>query len=469
MDGAGIQRLFSAIREHDVQSVETLATEEPKLVNDSVFYIRTTPLHLAASLGQLEILMLLLKHSARVNAVNSRKQTPLMLACKNGRSACIGPLLDNDANVLAVDRANGRTCLHYAAKGGHIECVCKILTAAETGPVANSWGFVRYLNMRDVYGATTLHLAALGGHTSVVKRLLECGAMVLATTATNGSGQGSSPLHLAARSGSVDCVRELLAWGAERDVTDIMGHSPYGIALQHKNIACAALLNPNSPEPLVWPSSWKFIIELEPQAKTLLKTALAHANDEWERQLTLDSMPINSSAVVPSSEPTGLAGNSSLNLEESQLERSSSVAQEVCCICFEEQCTLEVQECGHQMCAKCTLSLCCHNKPNPSVCVSPPPVCPFCRQNINQIVLAKPKSSPSMSKHCLSRKISSRDLVDRSSSKKLLGKDCVGAASFRKTSAASGGKDSGRIADVDWLNRLDSNCWQQSGIEIISG
>jgi hypothetical protein len=41
--------------------------------------------------------------------------------------------------VLAVDRANGRTCLHYAAKGGHIECVCKILTAAETGPVANSW------------------------------------------------------------------------------------------------------------------------------------------------------------------------------------------------------------------------------------------------------------------------------------------------------------------------------------------
>jgi ankyrin repeat protein len=40
--------------------------------------------------------------------------------------------------------------------------------------------------MRDVYGATALHLAALGGHTSVVKRLLECGAMVLATTATNG-------------------------------------------------------------------------------------------------------------------------------------------------------------------------------------------------------------------------------------------------------------------------------------------
>lgn len=151
------------------------------------------------------------------------------------------------------------------------------------------------------------------------------------------------------------------------------------------------------------------------------------------------------------------------------VQRSSSVAQEVCCICFEEQCTLEVQECGHQMCAKCTLSLCCHNKPNPSVCVSPPPVCPFCRQNINQIVLAKPKPCPSMSKHCLSRKISSRDLVDRSSSKKVLGEDCVGAASFRKTNTASGGKDSGRIADVDWLNRLDSNCWQQSGIEIISG
>lgn len=48
-------------------------------------------------------------------------------------------------------------------------------------------GFVRYLNMRDVYGATLLHLAALGSHYSIVKCLLKCGVdLVLVTTTTNG-------------------------------------------------------------------------------------------------------------------------------------------------------------------------------------------------------------------------------------------------------------------------------------------
>lgn len=104
----------------------------------------------------------------------------------------------------------------------------------------------------------------------------------------------------------------------------------YGIALQYKNIACVTLLDPNSFEPLTWPSSWKFIRELEPQAKILLQTTLVHANDKWEKQLTLDNMPINSSDVVSRSETLGL-GNSSPSLEDSQLgvNFSSFIKQEV--------------------------------------------------------------------------------------------------------------------------------------------
>lgn len=48
-------------------------------------------------------------------------------------------------------------------------------------------GFVRFLNVRDAYGATPLHLAARGGHISVVKHLLENGALVSATTTTTGN------------------------------------------------------------------------------------------------------------------------------------------------------------------------------------------------------------------------------------------------------------------------------------------
>ena len=65
---------------------------------------------------------------------------------------------------------------------------------------------------------------------------------------------------------------------------------------------------------------------------------------------------------------------------------------EVCCICFEQICTIEVQDCGHQMCAQCTLALCCHNKPNPTTASLTPPVCPFCRSTIVRLVVAKIKN-----------------------------------------------------------------------------
>ena len=61
---------------------------------------------------------------------------------------------------------------------------------------------------------------------------------------------------------------------------------------------------------------------------------------------------------------------------------------ELCCICFEQVCTIEVQNCSHEMCAHCILALCCHSKPNSS---SKIPVCPFCRSTITRLAVAKTK------------------------------------------------------------------------------
>ncbi|CAA0830507.1 Putative E3 ubiquitin-protein ligase XBAT31 [Striga hermonthica] len=65
---------------------------------------------------------------------------------------------------------------------------------------------------------------------------------------------------------------------------------------------------------------------------------------------------------------------------------------EMCCICFEEACKVEVQSCGHQMCAYCILALCCHSKPNSSSNNAKIPVCPFCRSSIARLVVAKSKT-----------------------------------------------------------------------------
>lgn len=113
---------------------------------------------------------------------------------------------------------------------------------------------------------------------------------------------------------------------------------------------------------------------------------------------------------------------------------------ELCCICFDQVCTIEVQDCGHQMCAHCTLALCCHNKPNPTTAHLTPPVCPFCRTTIAQLAVAKVKLNPDVdeldiySSSKLRKLRKSRHFSEGSSSFK--GLSAVG--SFGKVSRGSG-------------------------------
>lgn len=60
---------------------------------------------------------------------------------------------------------------------------------------------------------------------------------------------------------------------------------PYSVAIKHMHGACAALLYPSAPEPLVWPSPLKFISELNQDAKVLLEQALMEANKEREKSI----------------------------------------------------------------------------------------------------------------------------------------------------------------------------------------
>ncbi|CAA3022161.1 E3 ubiquitin- ligase XBAT31 [Olea europaea subsp. europaea] len=274
------------------------------------------------------------------------------------------------------DSLNGRTCLHYAAYYGHSDCLQAILMTARTSQVSISWGYARFVNIRDGKGATPLHLAARQRRPECVHILLDNSSLVCASTSGYGF-PGSTALHLAARGGSLDCIRELLAWGADRLQRDASGRIPYVVALRHHHGACAALLNPSSAEPLVWPWPLKFISELNQEAKALLERALMEANREREKAVLKGTVYSLSS---PSHSESGLDDNVS--------EASDT---DLCCICFDQVCTIEVQECGHQMCAQCTVALCCHNKPSPTTACPSILVCPFCRSNIIQLIVAKVK------------------------------------------------------------------------------
>ncbi|XP_043697278.1 putative E3 ubiquitin-protein ligase XBAT31 [Telopea speciosissima] len=431
-------RFSSAVQIGDLDAVVALLERDPTLLHQSSVYDKLSPLHIAAAYGQIEVMSFLLDRSVQPDILNRHKQTPLMMAAMHGKSSCVRKLLQAGANILMFDSANGRTCLHYAAYYGHSDCLQAILSSAHSSPVAESWGFARFVNVRDDGGATPLHLAARQRRADCVHILLDSGALVCASSGGFGC-PGSTPLHLAARGGSLDCVRELLAWGADRLQRDSSGRIPHGVALKYKHRACAALLNPSSAEPLVWPSPLKFISELNPEAKVLLERALMEANKEREKCI-LKGMACS----LPS--PSHSDGDSSL--DDNISEESDN---EMCCICFDQICTIEVRDCGHQMCAQCTLALCCHNKPNPNTACMSAPVCPFCRSSIVQLVVVKSKTKDEMdwdtncSKIRKSRK--SRNFSEGSSSFK--GLSAVG--SFGKM----GARGSGRIAadSSDWVDK----------------
>ncbi|CAI9108085.1 OLC1v1007605C2 [Oldenlandia corymbosa var. corymbosa] len=275
--------LFSAVQFGDLETVEAVLAKEPSLIHRTV-HDRYSVLHVAAANGQIEVLSLLLSRSVNPDLQNRHKQTPLMLAAMHGKISCVQKLIEAGANILMFDSVNGRTCLHYAAYYGHSDCLKAILTAARTSHVAVSWGYARFVNIRDGKGATPLHLAARQRRPECVHELLDNGALVCASTGGYGF-PGSTPLHLAARGGSIDCIRELLAWGADRLNRDASGRIPYTVALRHNHGACAALLNPSSAEPIVWPSPLKFISELNQEAKVLLEGALMQANKEREKSI----------------------------------------------------------------------------------------------------------------------------------------------------------------------------------------
>ncbi|KAG6413193.1 hypothetical protein SASPL_125899 [Salvia splendens] len=85
-----------------------------------------------------------------------------MLAAKpamHGKISCVTKLIEAGAYILMFDSVNGRTCLNHAAYYGHSDCVEVILSAARSSQVAASWGYSRFVNVRDHKGATPLHLA----------------------------------------------------------------------------------------------------------------------------------------------------------------------------------------------------------------------------------------------------------------------------------------------------------------------
>lgn len=90
-----------------------------------------TALHVAASLGLEELLILLLHHGSLVETVDCQGNTAMHLACVGGHKACLAVLMDHGGDDL-IDQPdlNGNTALHLSAFNGSIACTRLLLETA---------------------------------------------------------------------------------------------------------------------------------------------------------------------------------------------------------------------------------------------------------------------------------------------------------------------------------------------------
>ncbi|VTJ62927.1 Hypothetical predicted protein [Marmota monax] len=125
----------------------------------------SSPLHVAALHGRVDLIPLLLKHGANAGARDANQAVPLHLACQKGHFQVVKYLLDSNVKPNKKD-ISGNTPLIYACSSGHHEVVALLLQHGAS------------INATNNKGNTALHEAVIEKHVFVVELLLLHGASV---------------------------------------------------------------------------------------------------------------------------------------------------------------------------------------------------------------------------------------------------------------------------------------------------
>ncbi|XP_039266175.2 serine/threonine-protein phosphatase 6 regulatory ankyrin repeat subunit C-like [Styela clava] len=186
---------------------------------------QNTPMHAAASAGQISVVKMFIDLGCDINTPNGHRDTPLHLACLNGQDVVVHELLKAGAKV---NMANDNSCtpLHLAAKSTHGALSLELLVNSEAN-----------VNVQDENGKTPLHMTAVHGRFTRSQKLLQNGARV-----DLADKEGNTALHVASRYGHELLVTTLLESNANprRHGTD--GAIPLGLAAIHGNVNCCRKL-----------------------------------------------------------------------------------------------------------------------------------------------------------------------------------------------------------------------------------
>jgi ankyrin repeat protein len=190
-----------------------------------------TPLVAALAGKHFQTADLLRRNGAALHFRGDHMRTPLHFAASNGDLEVVQKIIEYD---IRAKNTGWHRFLHFASskvKGGS---VLRLLPKSGA-----------HINARDMDGSSPLHYASFKGDLEIVCQLLEHGADVKARTT-----DGSTPLHEASACGALKVVRLLLERGADIKARAKDGSTPlhnassprYGLPWRKEPMMVVALL-----------------------------------------------------------------------------------------------------------------------------------------------------------------------------------------------------------------------------------
>ena len=230
--------LLEAAARNDIDEVRRLLSLH--VTPDSTNEDGLTALHQCCIDDSEEMMKVLVEFGADVNANDSEKWTPLHAAATCGHLHLVKFLIDNNANLLAVngdgnmpyDICEDETTLSYienemAKRGVTQDLIDSTRAETENKMLHDLMKLAQVhgdLEFRDGQGATPLHVAAANGYLAVLEFLLDhhCSTEVCDVDLWQ-------PLHAAACWGHLEAVEILAQNGADISAVTRSGETPFDI------------------------------------------------------------------------------------------------------------------------------------------------------------------------------------------------------------------------------------------------